>query len=118
MKAGILALQGGFRPHVEALSALGADAFEVRLPRDLAGADALVLPGGESTTMSLLLGSSGLEAPVGDLLADAGGLGVSLAVVTVIARPGGRIDTTFWTLWMYLNVYSDSSNASWRIWTV
>ena len=69
MKIGVLALQGGFRPHVEALSALGADTFEVRLPRDLAGVDALVLPGGESTTVGRLLGTSALTEPLLDRLA-------------------------------------------------
>ncbi len=69
MKVGVLALQGGFRPHVEALSALGADAFEVRLPRDLAGADALVLPGGESTTVGRLLGTAELLEPLQERLA-------------------------------------------------
>ena len=64
MKVGVLALQGGFRPHAEALTALGADAFEVRLPRDLAAASALVLPGGESTTIEKLLDSSGLRGPL------------------------------------------------------
>ena len=68
MKIGVLALQGGFRPHAEALAALGADAFEVRLPRDLAGADALVLPGGESTTVGRLLQTSGLIEPLGERL--------------------------------------------------
>ena len=68
MKIGVLALQGGFRPHVEALSALGADVFEVRLPRDLAGVDALVLPGGESTTVGRLLATSGLLDPLGERL--------------------------------------------------
>jgi pyridoxal 5'-phosphate synthase pdxT subunit len=70
MKVGVLALQGGFRPHVEALSALGADAFEVRLPRDLASADGLVLPGGESTTVGRLLDTSGLIEPLKERLAD------------------------------------------------
>jgi 5'-phosphate synthase pdxT subunit len=69
VKIGVLALQGGFRPHAEALSALGADAFEVRLPRDLAGADALVLPGGESTTVGRLLQTSSLLEPLGERLA-------------------------------------------------
>jgi 5'-phosphate synthase pdxT subunit len=64
VKIGVLALQGGFRPHVEALSDLGAHAFEVRLPRDLASADALVLPGGESTTVGRLLLTSGLLEPL------------------------------------------------------
>jgi 5'-phosphate synthase pdxT subunit len=69
MKVGVLALQGGFRPHVEALSALGADALEVRLPRDLATADALVMPGGESTTVGRLLETSGLIEPLQERLA-------------------------------------------------
>jgi 5'-phosphate synthase pdxT subunit len=68
VKIGVLALQGGFRPHAEALSGLGADVFEVRLPRDLAGADALVLPGGESTTVGRLLATSGLLEPLGERL--------------------------------------------------
>jgi len=74
VKIGVLALQGGFRPHAEALAVLGADVFEVRLPRDLAGADALVMPGGESTTVGRLLGTSGLLEPLGERLA--GGLPV------------------------------------------
>jgi len=69
VKIGVLALQGGFRPHVEALSALGADAVEVRLPRELASVDALVLPGGESTTVGKLLVSSGLREPLQERLA-------------------------------------------------
>jgi len=69
VKVGVLALQGGFRPHVEALSALGADNLEVRLPRDLAQADALVLPGGESTTVSRLLQTSELVDPLRERLA-------------------------------------------------
>ena len=69
MKVGVLALQGGFRPHVEALSAIGADTFEVRLPRDLAGVDALVLPGGESTTVGRLLVTSELIGPLRERLA-------------------------------------------------
>lgn len=74
MKVGILALQGGFRPHAEALSALGVEAFEVRLPGELDSADALVLPGGESTTVGRLLRTSGLLEPLGERLA--GGLPV------------------------------------------
>lgn len=70
MKAGVLALQGDVREHVGALVELGAHAVEVRVPEDLAGIDALVLPGGESTTMSLLLESSGLFRPVAERLAD------------------------------------------------
>jgi 5'-phosphate synthase pdxT subunit len=68
-RVGVLALQGGFREHLQALARLGAEAVEVRTPADLAGADALVLPGGESTTMDLLLGSSGLREPLGAAIA-------------------------------------------------
>ena len=68
MKIGVVALQGGFRPHIEALGALGADAFEVRLPRELAVADAIVLPGGESTAVGRLLVTSGLLGPLAERL--------------------------------------------------
>lgn len=69
MKVGVLALQGGFRSHAEALAALGADAFEVRLARELTAADALVLPGGESTAVGRLLRTSGLLEPLVERLA-------------------------------------------------
>ena len=70
MKAGVLALQGDVREHALALAECGAHVVEVRVPSDLAGVDALVLPGGESTTVSLLLQSSGLFSPVAERLAD------------------------------------------------
>jgi 5'-phosphate synthase pdxT subunit len=50
---GVLALQGGFAAHVRVLRSLGAEVREVRTPRDLDGLDGLVMPGGESTTMTL-----------------------------------------------------------------
>ena len=65
-KVGVVALQGAFVEHAGALEAVGAHAVLVRAPDGLAGLDAVVLPGGESTTMSLLLASSGL----GDALAE------------------------------------------------
>ncbi len=68
-KIGILALQGAVGRHADALSALGAVAVEVRSADDLDGIDGLVLPGGESTTMSRLLGTSGLYEPVAERLA-------------------------------------------------
>ena len=69
-KVGVLALQGSFREHAATLRALDADPVEVRSPDDLSGIDALILPGGESTTMSMLLASTGLFAPIADRLAD------------------------------------------------
>lgn len=65
---GVLALQGDVREHVAALRALGAEPLEVRLPDQLTQVDALVLPGGESTAVSLLLDSSGLRGPLEDRL--------------------------------------------------
>jgi 5'-phosphate synthase pdxT subunit len=67
-KVGVLALQGASQRHIEALTALGAYAVEVRTPEDLSGVDALVLPGGESTTMSRLLDLSGLFDPIAERL--------------------------------------------------
>ncbi|HUQ39868.1 MAG TPA: pyridoxal 5'-phosphate synthase glutaminase subunit PdxT [Acidimicrobiales bacterium] len=67
---GIVALQGDVAEHAAALTDCGAQPVEVRVPADLAGVDAVVLPGGESTTMSLLFGSSGLYDPLAELLAD------------------------------------------------
>ena len=63
-KIGVLALQGAFAAHARALAELGAHPVEVREPGDLADVEALVLPGGESTTMSMLLESSSLFDPV------------------------------------------------------
>jgi 5'-phosphate synthase pdxT subunit len=69
-KVGVLALQGAFREHREVLDALGVEAIEVRTPAELGALDALILPGGESTTMSKLLDSSGVRTPLAELLAD------------------------------------------------
>ncbi|MSO46662.1 MAG: pyridoxal 5'-phosphate synthase glutaminase subunit PdxT [Thermoleophilia bacterium] len=66
---GVLALQGAFREHMQALERLGAEAIEVRAPAELAGLDGLMLPGGESTAMDLLLDSSGLRAPIAERIA-------------------------------------------------
>jgi 5'-phosphate synthase pdxT subunit len=67
-KIGVLALQGDVRQHIAALTDLGAHAVEIRHPEDLAGLDAVILPGGESTTMALLLDSADLRQPLGDAL--------------------------------------------------
>jgi len=61
---GILALQGAFAAHEQVFTGLGASVTRVKTPADLAVVDALVLPGGESTTMSMLLDSSGLRKPL------------------------------------------------------
>ncbi|MGH9095200.1 MAG: pyridoxal 5'-phosphate synthase glutaminase subunit PdxT, partial [Acidimicrobiales bacterium] len=61
---GVLALQGEVGAHLRALAELGVTAHPVRTAADLDAVDALVMPGGESTTMSLLLVSSGLAEPL------------------------------------------------------
>jgi 5'-phosphate synthase pdxT subunit len=66
---GILALQGDVREHAAALAELGADARAVRRPAELEGLAGLVLPGGESTTLSMLLESSGLFDPLREAIA-------------------------------------------------
>ncbi|MEM9519423.1 MAG: pyridoxal 5'-phosphate synthase glutaminase subunit PdxT [Actinomycetota bacterium] len=64
VKVGVLALQGAFAAHIAILRELGADAFEVKTNEQLAHADALVIPGGESTTMSMLLVKGGMLEPL------------------------------------------------------
>jgi pyridoxal 5'-phosphate synthase pdxT subunit len=104
MTIGILALQGDVREHASAFAQLGESVREVRRPDDLDGLSGLVMPGGESTTLSLLLGSSGLTGPLDDALR--GGLpvfgtcaGMILLAATVLdGRPDqvsfGIIDLT------------------------
>jgi pyridoxal 5'-phosphate synthase pdxT subunit len=65
---GVLALQGGFEAHAEALRELGAHVREVRTPEDLDGLDALVIPGGESTTIGLGVEREGLAVPLADFV--------------------------------------------------
>lgn len=63
-RVGVLALQGAVREHVAAIREVGAEPVEVRLPRDLVDLDALILPGGESTTMRKLIDEYGLREPI------------------------------------------------------
>jgi len=66
-RVGVLALQGAFREHLRALDDVGLEGVEVRRAAELDGLDGLVIPGGESTTMSKLMESYGLEQPIRDL---------------------------------------------------
>jgi 5'-phosphate synthase pdxT subunit len=66
---GVLALQGDFEAHTKMLRGLGADVREVRVPADLDGLDGLVMPGGESTTMTLGIGREGLADPLREFVA-------------------------------------------------
>ncbi len=69
-RIGVLALQGDFAEHADALGRLDVEAVEVRLPEHLAGLDGLIIPGGESTTMARLLDAYGLLEPLRALARD------------------------------------------------
>lgn len=67
MRIGVLALQGAFREHLETLAAIGVEGIRVREPADLTDVSALILPGGESTTMRQLIERWGLHDPILEL---------------------------------------------------
>ena len=60
MKIGVLAIQGAVEEHIDAVKAVGAEAISVRNPQDFEGLDGIILPGGESTTMSIVGEKNGL----------------------------------------------------------
>ena len=101
-RAGVLALQGDFEAHGKALRRAGADPVEVRTPADLDGCRGLVLPGGESTTLLLLLASSGLDRAIpafhragGALFGTCAGAILLARTVTRPAQPSlGLLDAT------------------------
>ena len=70
MKVGALALQGDFREHLAMLDALGIEGIEVRTPEELVAVDALIIPGGESTTIGKLATLYGLIEPIRQRVAD------------------------------------------------
>lgn len=66
MTIGVLALQGDFREHIAALAKLGENAVEIRAVEQLEQVAALIIPGGESTTISLLAKSTGLDLAIAE----------------------------------------------------
>ena len=70
-RIGVLAIQGDFREHRQALDRLGVDAPEIRLPEQLDGIDGLIIPGGESTTIVQLIDIYGFrQALLGSTTSD------------------------------------------------
>lgn len=67
LRTGVLALQGDFAEHIAVLKRLKVETVEVRLPRDLDGVDALIMPGGESTTFSYLMDLYHLKEPIREM---------------------------------------------------
>lgn len=90
MKVGVLALQGDFREHGMVLAGLGASPIEVRNLDELARVEALVIPGGESTTISKLTRSAGLVEPILERAKDGMPMLGTCAGMIVMAE---RVDT-------------------------
>jgi 5'-phosphate synthase pdxT subunit len=86
VRIGVLAVQGDFREHLDALAAIGVDGVDVRLPGDLEQVDGLILPGGESTTMRRLIDRWGLRGPILELAASGAPLFGTCAGMIVLAR--------------------------------
>jgi 5'-phosphate synthase pdxT subunit len=96
MKIGILALQGAFAEHSRVIEWLGAEAVAVRLPGQLHGLDGLIIPGGESTTMSRLMAEYQLLQPLKDLAG--GGLPILGTCAGMILMAKSVPDITLQTL--------------------
>lgn len=84
---GVLALQGGFARHAAILRSLGADVREVRVPADLDDLGGLVLPGGESTTMTLGVEREALADPLRDFAASGRPVFATCAGMILLDRP-------------------------------
>jgi 5'-phosphate synthase pdxT subunit len=95
LAVGVLALQGDFEAHAATLRQLGAEAREVRTPAELDGLDALVVPGGESTTIGKMIESGGLE-PALRAFFEAGKpiLGTCAGLIVCDAEHLGFLDAT------------------------
>jgi pyridoxal 5'-phosphate synthase pdxT subunit len=95
LRLGVLAIQGGFEAHCEVLRELGAEVREVRLPGDMEGLDGLVIPGGESTTISKGIDTAGLVEPI-RALQDNGGtiFGTCAGMIICDQKHLGLIDAS------------------------
>ncbi len=92
---GILALQGDFEAHAKIVASLGAQAREVRVPADLEGLDALIIPGGESTVMTLGIEREGLAEPLRTLVrAGTPVLGTCAGMIMLDREHLGLLDVT------------------------
>jgi glutamine amidotransferase PdxT len=98
---GVLALQGGFEAHERMLWSLGARTRQVRVQRDLEGLDGLVVPGGESTTMTLGVEREGLAQPLRDFAASGAEHGPDVEILAeveghpIAARQGNKLAVAF-----------------------
>lgn len=97
-RVGVLSLQGDFACHRASLEALGVAAVRVTLPRDLDGIEALVIPGGESTTLTHLLRSTGLREPVARFVRKGPVLGTCAGAILLARDSGGLPEPPFGAL--------------------
>ena len=86
MRIGVLAVQGAFAEHLTVLGAIGVEGVEVRLPSDLDGIAALILPGGESTAQRRLIDRWGLRQPILELARSGTPLFGTCAGMILLAR--------------------------------
>jgi 5'-phosphate synthase pdxT subunit len=86
MKVGILAVQGDFEAHAATLARMDVEFSFIRAPRDLAGADAIILPGGESTTQWKFLVEEGLDKSILEFAARGGAIFGTCAGAILLAR--------------------------------
>ena len=90
MRVGVLSLQGDFERHARTLETLGVEPVRVTAPPDLTGLAALVIPGGESTTMLRLLAATGLRAPLESFVRGHPVLGTCAGLI-LLARDSGPL---------------------------
>jgi len=88
-RIGVLALQGDFREHAQVLRRLGAETVEVRLPDHVKGIDGLVIPGGESTTIGLLLDRYALRQPIVEMASRGMPIWGTCAGMIMLSRDAG-----------------------------
>jgi pyridoxal 5'-phosphate synthase pdxT subunit len=89
---GVLALQGDFREHREMLESMGHEVREIRKPAQLEALDALIVPGGESTTIARLILSNGFQQPLRDFAASGRPFWGTCAGAILLARKVDRLD--------------------------
>ncbi len=92
MIVGILALQGDFREHAEMLASIGRDSVEVRRPEQLGHCDALIIPGGESTTIARLIRRYDFPAPLREFCASGKPVWGTCAGAILLARSVDDLD--------------------------
>jgi len=93
VKIGVLALQGAVTEHIQMLSALDTEAIPVRILSEIDGLDALVIPGGESTTISKLLSDYGLMEPIRKLAEQGFPIFGTCAGLVLLAKKVSNLET-------------------------